>query len=228
MHCVDGDERVDEAEFRDQLLDRRDFIGFLIAIDMAEHEGRLGGEGAENVRGLTIVKTVETASQRLAVDRDLPATEGFDFFTVEQRRRVLAKRLLDRGDVELLQDPADCRVGWRLAPFQAEKFAQARQMHVNERVHIPVGIRSRQRGEDGEKHDMRQTIEFALGAARIFDLGQEIQERRKRFQGNPPNQGCRPMSQSFRCAGIPKPQTPSQIARPVASQTHPGPRHTAK
>jgi hypothetical protein len=32
--------------------------------------------------------------------------------------------------------------------FKAEKLPQAGQMHVNERVHIAVGVRPRQRGED--------------------------------------------------------------------------------
>jgi hypothetical protein len=45
-----------------------------------------------------------------------------------------------------------------------------------------------------------ETIEFAFGAARVFDLSKEVDKRGKRLHGNPLGResGCLSRSQTFR------------------------------
>jgi hypothetical protein len=59
-----------DAEFGQQRLCRRDLVGFLGDIDMGEHEGGVGGEGAEQLGGGPITEAVEAAAQRLAIKCD--------------------------------------------------------------------------------------------------------------------------------------------------------------
>jgi len=60
MHGVRRDDGSGDAEFAEQGLQRRDFVGLFIAIRMAEHEGGCGREGIENMGRLAIVEVIET------------------------------------------------------------------------------------------------------------------------------------------------------------------------
>ena len=61
---------IRQAEFLQQLLHGGDFVGFFVDLDMRQHQPRIGGERAEHLPGFSIVEIVETALQRLAVERD--------------------------------------------------------------------------------------------------------------------------------------------------------------
>ena len=61
---------ISQAEFLQQLLHGGDFVGFFVDLDMRQHQPRIGGERAEHLPGFSIVEVVETALQRLAVERD--------------------------------------------------------------------------------------------------------------------------------------------------------------
>ena len=71
MQRVERDDgAVGDAEFGEQRLRRRDLVGFLVDIDMGEHEGRIRGEGAEHLNGGTVVEMVEAPPQRFAIYRN--------------------------------------------------------------------------------------------------------------------------------------------------------------
>src|SRR4051795_10268726 len=122
MHGVDGDQGAGQAEPAEQSLDGRNLVGFVVAIEVRQHQLRVGREGAENVRGAAVEKVVEAAPQRLAVDRHV--TLSLEPGWVVQRGGMAGKRGLDGGSVELLQDAADRRVGWRPPPGKAERVAE--------------------------------------------------------------------------------------------------------
>ena len=58
------------VEFFQQLLHRRDFIGFVVDFDMRQHQRRVDSERAEYLFCLGVVEAIKTAFERLAVKRD--------------------------------------------------------------------------------------------------------------------------------------------------------------
>src|SRR6187399_3032709 len=91
-------------------------IGLVVAVEMRQHQRRIGSKGAEHVRGATVEKVIEAAPQGLAVDRHV--TLALDRGGIVQRGGMATKRRLHRSGVKLPQDAADRRVGWRFPPPQ--------------------------------------------------------------------------------------------------------------
>ena len=69
MHHVAGDDMARQVEFLHQLLRGGDLVRFS-SISMAENRRRIDRERAEQLPCLGVVEVVETALQRLAVERD--------------------------------------------------------------------------------------------------------------------------------------------------------------
>jgi len=59
-----------DAEFGEQCLGCRNFVGLLVDVDMGEHQRGVGGKRAQQLGGGAVMKVVEAAAQRLAVQRD--------------------------------------------------------------------------------------------------------------------------------------------------------------
>ena len=72
MHGIDGQHSLLEPELAQESLDRRDFVGLLVALEMCQHQGRVRCKGAENMRSLAIAEIVEAQTQRLTVQGDVP------------------------------------------------------------------------------------------------------------------------------------------------------------
>ena len=68
MHGIDSDHRTGQRKRAEQSLDRRDFIGLFVAVEMRQHQSRVRSEGAKYVRGTAVEKVVEASSQGLAID----------------------------------------------------------------------------------------------------------------------------------------------------------------
>lgn len=45
MHGIDRDHRVGQRKRAEQTLDRRDFIGLFVAVEMRQHQSRVRSEG---------------------------------------------------------------------------------------------------------------------------------------------------------------------------------------
>ncbi|MGA7055064.1 MAG: hypothetical protein WBZ37_28105 [Mycobacterium sp.] len=115
MYRIECDERaVLDAEFGQQRLRRRNFVGLFRDVDVSEHEGRVGGERAQQLGGGAIVEIVDAAAQRLSVQRDA-AVPGLCTCRLKQRG-MLAEDVLDVGGIEPLEDVADCGVSRRTTP----------------------------------------------------------------------------------------------------------------
>ena len=56
MHGIDRDHRVGQRKRAEQTLDRRNFIGLFVAVEMRQHQSRVGSEGAEYVRGAAVIE----------------------------------------------------------------------------------------------------------------------------------------------------------------------------
>src|SRR6202035_1181412 len=122
MHSIDSDHRAGQRKRAEQSLDRRDFIGLFVAVEMCQHQSRVGRKGAEYVRGAAVEKVVEASSQGLAIDCHMTLT--FAVRRVVQQGDMPAKHSFDRGRIELPQDATDCRVGRSLPPLYAERITQ--------------------------------------------------------------------------------------------------------
>src|SRR5215472_9827424 len=160
MHGIDGQQSLLEPELAQQSLDRRDFVGLFIAVEMRQQQGRARCKRAENMRGLTVLEGVEALPQCLAVHGDVP---------LARRSRLLVKdgsmapeRLLDRSGVELPENVPDGRIGWRPTPFQPEELAETNEMDVDETMDTPVRVGSGDHRQNGEQNHMRQTIQLAF------------------------------------------------------------------
>jgi hypothetical protein len=61
MHGIDSDHRPGQRKRAEQSLDRWNFIGFFVTVEMRQHQSRVGSEGAEYVRGAAVEKVVEAS-----------------------------------------------------------------------------------------------------------------------------------------------------------------------
>jgi hypothetical protein len=118
------------------------------AMSMGEHEGGIGGERAQDLGCGAVIEVVETASQRLAIQRDA-ALSGRRACSLQQGGMAAEDRL-DRGRIEPLEDVADCSVRWCAAPVQTEGGVQLAAMGIDERDDASIRIAAGHDGKDGE------------------------------------------------------------------------------
>ena len=126
-------------------------------------------------------------SQGFTVDRHVPLAVALGGLV--QGSGMAAEHRLNRGGVELPQDASDRRVGRRFPPRQAERLAQLGEVNIDEAVDRAVGVGARDDRQNRQQQDVRQSIQFALGASRVLDFGQQADKRRERRHGNPVR-GC--------------------------------------
>ena len=160
-----GDDMAGQAEFAQQGLHGRDFVGFFVDLDMRQHQPGVDGERAERLLGLGVVEVVETALQRLAVERDDARVRAFGR-TIEVGG-VFAENSFDILGAEPMQDIADGRMRGRPFPTDAESFVQLLPMDSEIGLQTATRVGAAHNGEDGKKKHVPQLVELALGAARI-------------------------------------------------------------
>ena len=61
MHSVNSDHGAGQAKCAKQGLHGRYLIGLVVAVEMRQHQRRIGSKGAEHVRGAAVLKVVEAA-----------------------------------------------------------------------------------------------------------------------------------------------------------------------
>jgi hypothetical protein len=97
---------------------------------MRQYQRRIGRESTQHLRGGTVTKVVETATQGLAIQRDA-ALPG-DRARFLQQCRMATKTGLYRSRIESLENIADGRVRGRSTPRETERFVQPATMNVDE------------------------------------------------------------------------------------------------
>ena len=133
-----------------------------------------------------------------------------------------AEYRLDRSRIQLLENEADCGVGWRARPFQTKEVSQASEMDVEEAVDAAVRVGSGDDRQNGKQDHVWQAIQFAFSPTRILDLGQQGEQRRERLHSNlnmlnqVAGQGVRDFVSVESC--VPSPS--DTLARGVAFRTH--------
>ncbi|MDQ2944504.1 MAG: hypothetical protein M3Y27_00915 [Acidobacteriota bacterium] len=106
-----------------------------------------------------------------------------------------------------MNDVTDRGVRGRAPPFQAKGGIQFVAMHVDERDDAAIRVAACDNGENGEQQNVRQLVELAFGSARIRNIGQYVQQRRKLGHGNL-RFGCHLKSQRTPTLRIPKTDRP--------------------
>ena len=146
---------------------------FLRDHPMAEHDLIGLPQRRHHVSRLAVVKTVETAAQRLAVhgDRRQTVRRG----RRRNRGRVLSERGLQRRGIDALNDQPQARIGGRIGQPRAESFVQALQMNANEFIHLTVGIGAGYHSQDRVEHQRRQIERLAFRATMVRDRAQNLQ-----------------------------------------------------
>src|SRR6476469_454380 len=66
---IEGDGAMREREFAQQLLGGGDLVGFLVDIEMRQDQAGLGIEGVQQLSRFAVPEMVETAPERLAIQR---------------------------------------------------------------------------------------------------------------------------------------------------------------
>ena len=130
MHSIDGQHSLLEPELAQESLDRRDFVGLLVALEMRQHQGRLRCKGAENMRSLAVAEIVEAQTQRLTVHSDVPLAVRSG--PLVKDGGMAPEYPFDRSSVQLTEDVTDCGVGWRVRPLQTKKFPQTSELKSGE------------------------------------------------------------------------------------------------
>ncbi len=153
MHGVAGDDMARQVEFLHQLLHGGDLVGFFIDFDVGENQRRIDRERAEQLPCLGVVEVVETALQRLAVERD-DARLGARRSEI-QVRCVVTEDLFDIGRAQPLQNIADRGMRRRPLPLDREGFVQPLPMHLEVSADAAIGIGAAHHGENGEQQHVR-------------------------------------------------------------------------
>ena len=172
MHGIDSDHRAGQRKRAEQSLDRWDFIGLFVAVEMRQHQSRVRSEGTEDVRSAAVEKVVEASPQSLPIDRHM--TLAFAVRRVVQHGGMAAERRFDRGRIELSQDATDRRVSWSFPPLHAERIAQPGEVYIDEAVDRPIRVGAGHDCQDRKQHDVRQAIQLPLRPPRVFDFGQQV------------------------------------------------------
>ena len=201
VQCIKRDDGAGgKAEFGQQGLCGRDLVGFLGDVDVGKHQRGVGGERAQHLGGSTVVELVETAAQRLAVQCDAALLRRGTRRL--QQGGVAAEGCFHLGWVEPLEDVADGGVRRRAAPLQAEGRVQPAAVDVDEGDNTAIRVAAAHDGQDGEQQHMGQLVEPSLRPARIGNVRQHIQQRRKRSHGTLRLSCCR-KGQTSVGSGIP-------------------------
>src|ERR1700674_325332 len=119
-----------------------------------------------------------------AVKRQYTRTRGR--FAAIQVCCVLAKYLLDIRWIQPLQNITDRRVGGWSLPANLESFVQPFPVRLDERTNASVRIGSSHNRQNGKQQNIRQLIEFTLGAARVADHPEVRKKGIERLRGNLP------------------------------------------
>jgi hypothetical protein len=182
MHGVAGNDVAGHVKFLQQLLNGRNLVGFLVDLDVRQHQGGVGREGAQHLSRFGVVEVVEAATKRLAVERDDPDALGRG--VPVQAAGVVAKRLFDIDSLQSLQDIADRGVRGRAFPFDLEGLVQSRPVNLDEGSNAAIRIGSGDNRENGKQQYIRELVQFALGAAGIRDRRELRKQGVQRLHGN--------------------------------------------
>src|SRR4051794_41085634 len=172
MHGINGDHRAGQYKRAEQSLDGRDFIGFFVTVEMRQHQSRVGGKGAEYVRGAAVEKVVKASPQCLAIDRHMTLT--FAVRRVVQHGGMAAERRFDRGWIKLSQDATNRRVSRGLSPLHAERIAQPSEVNIDEAVDSPIRVGTSDNCPDRKQHDVWQAIQLPSRPPRVLNFSQQI------------------------------------------------------
>lgn len=118
----------------------RDLVAFLGHRQVSKNDLAVGGKGAQQMRRLAVMESIEAAAQGFAIDghRGHGASASALGRSVGQSRGMGTERPLDRRGVEAAQDEAHRRIGRRTAQRQAKLAVQAIQVGLHERVNLAI------------------------------------------------------------------------------------------
>src|SRR5689334_3861355 len=124
MERIEGDGGVCERQFVQQLLGGGDLVGFLVDINMRQDQASLGIECVQQLGSFAVSEMVETAPERLAIQRDDALRKVTR--TVQKTHRMPAERLFDGLRIQAVEDGANGGVGRGALPAQTRRRSAGR------------------------------------------------------------------------------------------------------
>lgn len=144
---------------------------------MAKDDLTVTGECTQHVGGLTVMKGIEAAAKRLAVDGHADRSLAIDHHLRRKPGCVLAKNLLKLRAVQTTQDEPQRGVSRSFVKRYAKDGVQAVAMDADEGVNLTIRVRTGKHCQHRKQENGRQWIHFPLAAARVGDLGKQRQQR---------------------------------------------------
>src|SRR5215218_2724432 len=200
---VGGEQHAPHPEFLDQGLGGADLVA-LIDLLVGQDEGGVAGEGTEHLGGGLVVKMVEAAPQRLAIQGDDPPP--WPSGGVTKMLGMTAKSGLDLGRVERVQWGAQRVDGRGATEAGAEGGVEPLAVHADEQADTTVGGGTGQHCQDAEQQQESEAVTLALAAARVGDLVQSSKQAGEWHHGGLRCKGLAFNSSDARL--VPRPQTP--------------------
>src|SRR5665811_2587878 len=112
-----GEQAAGQAEGGDHLLGGGDLVAFLRNRQVAENDLAVGGKGAQQMRRLAVVESVEAAAQGFPVNGHRRWDACALGRNVRQSGGMRAERPLDLLGVQAVQDEAHRRIGRRAVSY---------------------------------------------------------------------------------------------------------------
>lgn len=163
VHGVERDHPSGEIEFGKQRLGGRDFVGFIVDLDVRDGERGLNGKSAEDLFGSTVVETIKASAQDFTVDRQNPALTRRTGRRSAQICSMGSERRLDIGRIKTAQNRADRGVRRWFLPPKPERSVEPLQMDLDEGMDAPIGVGPGDDRQDRKQQDVPLLEALALG-----------------------------------------------------------------
>lgn len=169
-HGVEGDQAAGQGQAPQQRRDGRDFVGFVVHLDLAEHQVIGLGERADQVDGGLAIGLVQRAAHGLAVDGDDIRTQAG-----RQGLHPGGEAVGECVGVQGGKDPAKGVMRWN-AVRQVEEVGEEIDLGFTELFDLRPAFRATNHGADGNGQDVFQWVELGAVDAGIFKLGEMLQQ----------------------------------------------------
>ena len=109
VHGIQGEQAAGQSEGGDHLLGGRDLVAFLGLRQVSKNDLAVGGKGAQQMRRLAVMESIEAAAQGFAIDghrghgASASASASALGRSVGQSRGMGTERPLDRRGVEAVR-----------------------------------------------------------------------------------------------------------------------------
>ena len=166
VHRVPGDERALQVQHLEQRRQRPDLVGLLVDRDLAEHDARPRGEGAQEMQRRELRGARERAPERLAVDRDLPDARRLQ--SLRPAPSEPGQRGRERARIHHPEQPGEGVVAGKPV-LQTHELAQKPLVEDGEIRHVDAGLTAAQARKQRDHQHFVEVVARRVAGPGILD-----------------------------------------------------------